>query len=147
LTDFSAKDSGYNCFEYLQWKMQKQLKLMIFGAIAVTLVFTTHRSVLAQPKVTLLESQRCISEARLRSESSLVSTNILFINRKPFPVKVYWIDFTGKRQHYFDLEPNQVRWQQTFTTHPWVITNTAGNQPCQDVFLPPSLTDGVAIID
>jgi hypothetical protein len=95
----------------------------------------------------LLKPESCISEARLRSTSSLFSTNVQFINRKPFRVKVYWIDFAGKRQHYFDLEPNEVRWQQTYTTHPWVITDSGDNQPCLNYYLPPFLVNGVAIIE
>jgi hypothetical protein len=120
---------------------------MIFSTTSIVLLLNYGGSVVAESKTQILEPQSCLSETRLRSQSSLLSTNVQFINRKPFRVKVYWVDFSGKRQHYFDLEPNQVRWQQTFTTHPWVVTNSGENQPCLSIFLPPSLTDGVAIVD
>jgi hypothetical protein len=124
-----------------------KIKQIIIGTIFLDLILSLHSKAFAQSKAIVLEPQSCISETRLRSESSLFSTNVQFINKKPFRVKAYWIDFSGKRQHYFDLEPNQVRWQQTFTTHPWVITSSGEGQPCLDIFLPPLFTDGVAIIE
>jgi hypothetical protein len=84
---------------------------------------------------TVLKPYNC-QEENLRSLKSDVSTNIQFINRKPFRVKVYWLDFTGKRQHYFDLEPNETRDQQTFVTHPWLITEAGANQPCLNIYFP-----------
>ncbi|MGB7412794.1 MAG: hypothetical protein WA902_01160 [Thermosynechococcaceae cyanobacterium] len=124
-----------------------KIKQIIISTIFLDLMLSFYGKAFAQSKAVVLEPQSCISEARLRSESSLISTHVQFINRKSFRVKAYWIDFAGKRQHYFDLEPNQVRWQQTFTSHPWVITSSGENQPCLDIFLPPFLTDGVAIIE
>lgn len=128
-------------------KIKKHIKPAIVTIISIILALNCCSRVFSQPKLTPLKSKSCRSETRLRSRSSSSSTNVRFINRQRFVVKVYWIDFAGKRQHYFDLEPNEVRWQQTFTTHPWVITSAGENQPCLDIFLPPSLTDGVAIID
>lgn len=127
--------------------MKKHIKFAIPSAIAMTLALTHHSSVFAQSKTVVLEPRSCASEASLRSKSSNFSTNVQFINKKPFRVKVYWIDFEGKRQHYFDLEPNQTRWQQTFISHPWVITSSGGNQPCLSIFLPPLSFDGVAIVN
>lgn len=86
--------------------------------------------------IIVLESSSCSAEENWRSLSSEISTNIGFINRKTFRVKVYWIDFTGKRQHYFDLEPNEVRNQQTFVGHPWLITEAGPNPPCINIFFP-----------
>ncbi|MBW4621327.1 MAG: DUF3110 domain-containing protein [Cyanosarcina radialis HA8281-LM2] len=83
-----------------------------------------------------LETLSCEDEGKLRSPSSEISTNIQLINRKKFRVKVYWIDFQGKRQHYFDLEPNETRDQQTFVSHPWIVTEAGDNQPCIKIFLP-----------
>ncbi|NJN37615.1 MAG: hypothetical protein HC790_01045 [Acaryochloridaceae cyanobacterium CSU_3_4] len=124
-----------------------KIKLVTISTIFIALLLSFHGSVFAQSKTVVLEPQACIFEKGFRSKSSLFSTNVQFINSKPFRVKVYWIDFAGKRQHYFDLEPNQVRWQQTFTSHPWIITESGDNQPCLNIFLPPFLTDGVAIIN
>jgi uncharacterized protein YcfL len=83
-----------------------------------------------------LEPLSCGDEGKLRSLSSEISTNIQLVNGKKIRVKVYWIDFQGKRQHYFDLEPNESRDQQTFVTHPWIVTEAGDNQPCIKIFLP-----------
>jgi hypothetical protein len=120
---------------------------MIVSSVSIAIVLNYCGNVVAQSKDRILEPQSCVSTTKHKSRSSLLSTNVQFINRKPFRVKVYWIDFSGKRQHYFDLEPNQSRWQQTFTSHPWVITNSGENQPCLRIFLPPSRANGIAIID
>jgi hypothetical protein len=126
--------------------MRKQIKAII-NIISIVFIVGYTGSSLAESKLVILRPQSCISEARLRSTSSLFSTNVQFINRKPFRVKVYWIDFVGKRQHYFDLEPSEVRWQQTYTTHPWVVTDSGDNQPCLNYYLPPFLINGIAIIE
>jgi hypothetical protein len=77
--------------------------------------FTTASNTRANAR---LKPFSCEAEGNLRSLSSQISTNIRFVNRTPFRVKVYWIDFAGKRQHYFDLEPHQMYDQQTFVSHP-----------------------------
>jgi hypothetical protein len=82
----------------------------------------------------------------LRSNSDQISTNVQFINRSSFTVKVYWIDYDGRLQHYFDLEPNEIREQQTYVSHPWLVTEDTGGQPCIGVFFPDK-QPGTAIID
>jgi hypothetical protein len=111
------------------------------------LILTHKDNASAKSDTIILSAISCRSESTLKSKSSLFSTNIQFINKHAFPVKVYWIDFSGKRQHYFDLAPNEVRWQQTFTSHPWIITESGANQPCLSVFMPPLFVNGVAIVD
>jgi hypothetical protein len=123
------------------------IKPLTITIISINLVLNYCTRVFPQSKNLIIEPLSCRAESKLRSRSSTSSTNVLFINRKPFVVRVYWSDFAGKRKHYFDLEPNQERWQQTFTTHPWVITSSGKDRPCLGIFLPPLVTDGVAIID
>jgi hypothetical protein len=93
-----------------------------------------------------LASTSCENEDKLSSLVSSETTGIQFVNKQTFPVKVYWIDFKGKRQHYFDLEPNQVREQQTYVTHPWLIADSRENQSCIGVFRPNN-TQGMATIE
>jgi hypothetical protein len=112
-----------------------RLRSLIIGASFVALTLTLGSQAFGRSDIRL-KSQSCSAENNLRSLYSQISTNIRFINQKTFRVKVYWIDFTGKRQHYFDLEPNEVRDQQTYVTHPWLITEAGDNQPCINVFFP-----------
>jgi hypothetical protein len=141
--------------------------------LVLTLAININRQAFGQSDV-LLERQSCSSEDEwrshseqtsstsfywqvqwrensqhyddLRSNSDQISTNIQFVNRSSFTVKVYWIDYDGRLQHYFDLEPNEIREQQTFVFHPWLVTEDTGGQPCIGVFFPDE-QPGTAIID
>jgi VHL beta domain len=118
---------------------------LIIGTSFIVLTLTISSQALGQSDIRL-KPQSCSAEDSLRSLDSQISTNIRFINQKAFRVKVYWIDFTGKRQHYFDLEPNQTYDQQTFVSHPWLVTEAGDNQPCINIFFP-NEKPGIVIID
>ena len=60
------------------------------------------------------------------SITGLVKTNIVFLNKTAGTVKVYWLDYSGKRVYYSTLAPGASYTQRTFVTHPWVILNSAG---------------------
>lgn len=123
-----------------------RLKRLAIGVSFVALILATCSQALAQSNTDRLKLISCEAEDKLRSLSSDVSTNIRLINLKNFRVKAYWIDFRGIRQHYFDLEPNEVRDQQTFVSHPWLVTEAGDNQPCIKIFLP-NQKPSIVIID
>jgi hypothetical protein len=118
---------------------------LIIDTSSIVLTLTIGSQAFAQSDIKL-KPQSCSAEDSRRSLSSQISTNIRFINQKPFRAKVYWIDFTGKRQHYFDLEPNQTYDQQTFVSHPWLVTEAGDNQPCINIFFP-NRKPGIVIIN
>ena len=68
----------------------------------------------------------CAREAGLKSMPSTNKTSITFLNGYGAPVNVYWLDFTGKRKLYLTLQNGESRDQITFLTHPWVVTDAAG---------------------
>lgn len=68
------------------------------------------------------------------------------INKRKLPIKVYWLNYQGKRQYYFDLEAGKKRNQKTFVSHPWLITDEQGNQHCLGIFFPTSKL-GLAILE
>jgi hypothetical protein len=115
--------------------------------ISVTfLLLDTGSSVRSQPGAgTTLLPQNCGLENRSRSPVNSRAITIQFINNSSFPVKVYWIDFQGKRQHYFDLEPSQSRELPTYINHPWLITRRVANQPCISIYIP-NQVQNIAII-
>ena len=59
---------------------------------------------------------------------------ITFDNRSGEAVNIYWIDFGGKRQKYNTLEPGGSYTQQTYLTHPWLVTDARGKP--WNVYLP-----------
>jgi von Hippel-Lindau disease tumor supressor len=67
----------------------------------------------------------------LRSDTPALIT---FANHSGQSVNVYWLDFGGKRQLYKTLDAGDSYTQQTFLTHPWLITSAQG-QPW-NVYMP-----------
>lgn len=51
-----------------------------------------------------------------------IPTSIRFENKSGKTVKIYWLDYSGNRKLYKVLEKDQVHDQQTYVTHPWLIT-------------------------
>ncbi len=90
----------------------------------------------------------CGREATSRSLNSGKSTFVTFVNQLDEAVRVYWLNFSGRRVFYRDIEPGERYRQQTFVTHPWVITNSNtehGAGQCLAIFQPVA-SAGVAVI-
>jgi len=49
-------------------------------------------------------------------------------------VRLYWLDYEGKRVLYGNIPEGQTVRQPTFTSHPWVITDT--NDKCLELYIP-----------
>jgi prepilin-type N-terminal cleavage/methylation domain-containing protein len=75
----------------------------------------------------------CPGESSLRSLPGQQKAEIVFVNQKNVPVKVYWIDYSGVRDNNFDLMPNQTLKQKTFMNNPWVVTDAS--DVCSDIFV------------
>ena len=82
------------------------------------------------------ESGRPNSEANptTRSLNSDTPALMTFVNQSSQPVDIYWIDFGGIRQLYKTLEAGGSYTQQTYLTHPWLVTDTSGRP--WNVYLP-----------
>lgn len=68
---------------------------------------------------------RLESAESLRSFPSSQPTSITFANTLDLPVTVFWRDFGGTEKIYMNLGPGQSYEQQTFTTHAWVVRESA----------------------
>lgn len=64
----------------------------------------------------------CEDEKTAKATDSDVATKVQFNNKSAAAVKVYWLDFDGKRQFYSDVAPGDSYIQDTFMTHPWLVT-------------------------
>ena len=56
-----------------------------------------------------------------------VKTQITFVNRSKQGVKVYWLDYSGERVLYRKLNDSESYTQDTYMTHPWLITDLRDN--------------------
>jgi hypothetical protein len=63
---------------------------------------------------------------RVRSVTGDVPTPIEFHNVGDEPLKLFWIDYTGKPVLAATLCPGEIARQNTFVTHPWIVTDQAG---------------------
>jgi VHL beta domain len=68
----------------------------------------------------------CSNENNLRSPLSSQQTTVRFQNQTDSPLHIYWLDFSGTRKPYGDLEAGAERIQPTFTGHLWVLTDMTG---------------------
>jgi VHL beta domain len=89
-------------------------------------------------KIDSLKAKSCQDKIKYRSLSSNTQTIMQVINNRKSSVKVYWINYQGENQHYFDLSPGKQRTQKTFVGHPWLITNKKESHDCLGIFFPTS---------
>ncbi len=77
---------------------------------------------------------QCAGERDARSLNGNVETHIQFVNHHPSDVFLYWINYDGERQFYQTIPSGEVRRQETFLTHPWVITDD--EDKCLAIYYP-----------
>jgi VHL beta domain/CHAT domain len=96
-------------------------------------------------KIDSLKAITCQDKTKHRSLSSNTQTTMQVINNRKSSVKVYWINYQGENQHYFDLSPGKQRTQKTFVGHPWLITNKKESHDCLGIFFPTSKSEQVIL--
>ncbi len=82
---------------------------------------------LAWPALARAEKRHPAEKAGTKSLEEKVKTSIRFENKSGQTVKVYWLDFEGKRKHYATVKDGAVWDQPTYLTHPWLITDENGD--------------------
>ena len=81
-----------------------------------------------------LQDVGCAGEGGLRSISEATLTEVIFFNQSPAPIRTYWLDHQGNRQFGSEIRPGDSYVQQTYVTHPWVVTSTT--KACKAIFQP-----------
>jgi S1-C subfamily serine protease len=69
----------------------------------------------------------CASVGSLRSIDGVRPLSVTFANESPEDIRIYWIDYTGQRKLYGDLRPKESLDENTYGTHPWLITDERDN--------------------
>jgi hypothetical protein len=93
-------------------------------------IISQHEKITREPDA----SEETLSEKGLKSETGNVKARITFVNRSKQPLKVYWLDYNGERVLYKKLKPSESYTQDTYMTHPWLITDLYDN--AWDVYMP-----------
>jgi hypothetical protein len=65
-------------------------------------------------------------EHKLRALSSAQPTVVVFDNRTPTELSLFFLDFEGKRQPYGKIRAGERMSQNTFATHPWLLAKPDG---------------------
>jgi Putative Ig domain/VHL beta domain/Thrombospondin type 3 repeat len=101
------------------------LSLRSFGFAAALAIASAlaAASVDAEPVLTPLSPTL---EGSLMSIVGDTPTSIRFVNQSSGVRNIIWLDYTGHRVFYNSLQPGQSYIQQTFLTHPWLITTAQG---------------------
>jgi hypothetical protein len=88
-------------------------------------------------------SSKEILEKGTYSIHANIPTSIRFENKSGKIVKIYWLDYSCNRKLYKVLEKDQVHNQQTYVTHPWLITGD--DDRAMQIYFPDSQSRTVVI--
>ncbi|MFD5813973.1 protein kinase [Streptomyces sp. NPDC127038] len=99
------------------------LRALAGGLVQLTSLSTAQRPTGWVPLPPLSPAE----EQTLRSTDSDISTQIEFVNQRRQAVRICWLDYQGSRTFYTQLAPGMSYVQQTYVSHPWIITDTAEN--------------------
>ena len=105
--------------------MRSSPTLFTLRLFAVRLVLIGF--LLAAAPVAFSESKHPAEERGIKSYDENIEALITFANGSGQTIKIYWIDFDGKRVLYMTLQNGEAYTQQTFLTHPWLITDENDN--------------------
>lgn len=101
----------------------------------------------------IVPDSSCADESTYKSLKGDAPAALEVFNKSPETVKVWWLDYSGKRVLYQVLPPFTDYVQRTWLTHPWVITSASGacyrflvmNSQEQSVTVEPELGPGETV--
>jgi von Hippel-Lindau disease tumor supressor len=79
--------------------------------------------------IVLAQTKHVAEESGIRSVkgNESIKTSIAFINQSKKKIKIYWLNYQGKRVLYKALNSGENFDIQTYLTHPWLITDSEDN--------------------
>lgn len=85
----------------------------------------------------------CSTEKDLKSIKTKMKKPLTFHNLSKNVIKLFFLDFDGKRKFYYSLESGKKYYVMSFVSHAWVITDE--KDQCKYVF--PNTDDKIGFID
>jgi VHL beta domain len=76
----------------------------------------------------------CADERAAKSVDAKQATTIVFQNNRDVRVRIYWLNYQGQREHFQDLAPGRQHVQETYVSHPWIVTEENGR--CIGLYMP-----------
>jgi hypothetical protein len=68
----------------------------------------------------------CLSEPERLSLEGQAEAQLTVVNNTDAVFELYWLDYDGERVYYQDSQPHSVQIQDTWLTHPWILTDPGG---------------------
>ena len=103
------------------------------GLIALLVALCASTPALAQRTYPEQLFAGCNNYQGWRSPQSTQRITLNFANRTKAPINISWIGFNGAITFYKNLAPSQSWGINSFTSHPWLITNPQGK--CLGTFI------------
>src|SRR5262249_54911515 len=73
------------------------------------------------------QQRHSAEEQGIKSLESKIKTELTLVNKTKQTVKVFWIDYKGKRKLDATLKPEETHNVTTYLTHPWLVTDAKEN--------------------
>ena len=84
---------------------------------------------------TELQDVGCAGEGGLRAMDETTVTEVIFFNQSAATIRTYSLDHAGNRKFGSEIRPGDSYVQQTYVTHPWVVTKNEA-RTCVAIFQP-----------
>jgi PEP-CTERM motif/VHL beta domain len=91
--------------------------IAVVGAAALTTTSANAGVVLANVDPAIIASSASVNADTMAS--------IEFVNHLSYDVDVYWMNYSGQPVFYYDLAADSSYIQNTYLTHPWLITQAS----------------------
>lgn len=92
------------------------------GYLLLRSIYTGTRQI-AHRSSMILRAVSAHEEGTIRSIEGREATTIRFKNARSTPIKLYWLDYEGKRKPYETIMPGCSAVQNTYVTHPFLLTD------------------------
>ena len=84
---------------------------------------------------TELRDLGCAGESSLRSIDETKMNEVILFNQSQATIRTYRLDYQGNRIFGSEIRPGDSYVQQTYVTHPWVVTKS-GARACVAIYQP-----------
>ncbi len=111
--------------------------------LALLVAMVTPATILAGIGGAIKPDSACADEADFKSLKGDDPAVLTVINNSDETVRTWWLSYDGERVFYSDLAPHTSYMQETWLTHPWVISSAAGD--CYRFLVMTSLQQSVTV--
>ncbi|KAJ6259428.1 hypothetical protein Dda_6330 [Drechslerella dactyloides] len=85
------------------------------------------------------------NEPGSRSVNGDKAVKLIFINNRASAVRLWWLDYNGKRVDYGTVGDGEIKEMDTYVTHPWVLVDESSGSVL-GIFHPGPRTGRVILI-